>query len=114
MRFLKRSGEGRLVRHYFLVSVIIICAGLITSGLLEVYFSHQENLDHFGLIQKEIATSTAFKIEQFVQETERTLRAATRSREIVRDGLSTGYKWELRRLLVNAPAVTEAVAFDAH
>ena len=114
MRFLKRSGEGRLVRHYFLVSVIIICAGLITSGLLEVYFSHQENLDHFGLIQKEIATSTAFKIEQFVQETERTLRAATRSREIVRDGLSTGYKWELRRLLVNAPAVTEAVAFDVH
>ncbi|HEY5543514.1 MAG TPA: sensor histidine kinase [Candidatus Binatia bacterium] len=106
--------QGRLVRHYFLVSVIIICAGLTTSGLLEVYFSHQDNLEHFGLIQKEIATSTAFKIEQFVQETERTLRAATRSREIVRDGLSAGYKWELRRLLVNAPAVTEAVAFDVY
>lgn len=114
MRFFKRSNEGRLVRHYFLISVIIICAGLTTSGLLEVYFSHQDNLEHFGLIQKEIATSTAFKIEQFIQETERTLRAATRNREIVRDGLSTGYKWELRRLLVNAPAVTEAVAFDAH
>jgi len=114
MRFFKRSRQGRLVRHYFLGSVIIICAGLTTSGLLEVYFSHQENLDRFGLTQKEIAASTAFKIEQFVQETERTLRAATRSREIVRDGLSIAYKWELRRLLVNAPAVTEAVAFDVH
>jgi signal transduction histidine kinase len=114
MRLFKRSRQGRLVRHYFLVSVIIICAGLTTSGLLEVYFSHQENLDHFGLIQREVAASTAFKIEQFVQETERTLRAATRSRDIVRDGLSTGYKWELRRLLVNAPAITEAVAFDVH
>lgn len=114
MRLFKRSRQGRLVRHYFLVSVIIICAGLTTSGLLEVYFSHRENLDHFGLIQREVAAGTAFKIEQFVQETERTLRAATRSREIVRDGLSTGYKWELRRLLVNAPAITEAVAFDVH
>ena len=102
----------RLVRHYFLVSVITICAGLITSGVLEVYFSHKENWKHFGLIQREIAAATAFKIEQFIQETERTLRAATRSREIVRDGLATSYKWELRRLLVNAPEITEAVAFD--
>jgi len=104
----------RLVRHHFFISVIIICAGLVSSGVLEVYFSHQENLEHFGLIQKEIAQATAFKIEQFIQEIERTLRAATRSREIARDGLTANYKWELRRLLVNSPAVTEAVALDVY
>lgn len=112
MQLASDHDRRRLVRHHFLVSVIVICAGLITSGVLEVYFSHRENLENFSLIQKEIATSTAYKIEQFVQETERAVRAATRSREIVRDGLSVDYKWELRRLLVNAPAVTDAVAYD--
>ena len=35
--------RGRLVRHYFLISVLLISGGLITSGLLEIYFSYQEN-----------------------------------------------------------------------
>jgi signal transduction histidine kinase len=102
----------RLVRHYFFYWVMIISAGLITSGLLEVYFKYRESWNHFAVVQKEIATSTAFKIDTFVREIERTMRAATRSREIVRDGLTEDFKWELRRLLVNAPAIMEAVAFD--
>jgi HAMP domain-containing protein len=112
MQPFRYNSRQRLVRHYFFASVITICAGLITSGGLEVYFSQQENWKHVGLIQREIATSTAFKIEQFVQEIERTLRAATRRPEIVRDGLSANYKWELRRLLVNSPAINQAIAFD--
>ncbi|HLA11101.1 MAG TPA: sensor histidine kinase [Pyrinomonadaceae bacterium] len=114
LRLHRGRKRGRLVRHYFLASALLISAGLITSGLLEIYFGYQESWDLFGKIQKEIATGTAFKIEQFVQEIERDMKAATRSRELVRDGLSPDYKWELRRLLVNVPSITGAVAFDTH
>jgi signal transduction histidine kinase len=104
--------QGRLVRHYFLVWVIVISMGLITSGLLEMYFRHRESLAYFGLVQQEVAAAAAFKIEQFVHEVERSMRAATRTREIVRDGLSPDYKWELRRLLANVRSITEVIAFD--
>ena len=90
-----RGGGGRLVRHYFLASVILISGGLITSGLLELYFRYQESWEHFGEIQKEVAAGAAFKIEYFVDEIERSVRAATKTREIVRDGLTPEYQWEL-------------------
>ncbi|MBI4523623.1 MAG: HAMP domain-containing protein [Deltaproteobacteria bacterium] len=113
IRLNRARKQGRLVRHYFLASVILISGGLFTSGLLEVYFVYQESWEHLGRVQKEIASATAFKIEQYVEEIERTMRSATKTREIVRDGLSPDYKWELRRLLVNSPSIAEAVAFDA-
>lgn len=37
--------QGRLVRHYFLISVFLVSGGLITSGLVELYFRYQENRD---------------------------------------------------------------------
>ena len=104
--------HGRLVRHYFLVSAIVMSAGLILSGLLEISFRHRENWEHFSLIQQEIAAAAAFKIEQFVLEIERGMRRATKSRDLVSKGLSSDYKWELRRLLLNIRSITEAVAFD--
>ncbi len=107
-----RGGGGRLVRHYFLASVILISGGLITSGFLELYFRYQESWEHFGKIQKEVAAGAAFKIENFVDEIERSIRAATKTREIVRDGLTPEYQWELRRLLVNAPSITQAIGYD--
>jgi HAMP domain-containing protein len=104
--------EGRLVRHYFLALAILICSGLITSGFLEVYFGYQESWEHFSLIQQQIAASAGFKIEQYIQEIERSMRTATKTREITRDGITADFKWDLRRLLVTTPAMTEAVAFD--
>jgi signal transduction histidine kinase len=106
------GGGERLVRNYFLTSVILISGALVTSGLLEVYFHYQESWEHFGLIQKEVTAGAAFKIETFVDEIESSMTAATKTREIVRDGLSPEYQWELRRLLVNTPAITQVVAFD--
>jgi len=107
-----RGGGGRLIRHYFLASVLLISGGLITSGLLELYFRYQESWEHFGQIQNEVAAAAAFKIENFVEDIERSIRAATKTREIVRDGLTPEYQWELRRLLVNAPSITQAIAYD--
>ncbi len=111
-RIFRGRRRGHLIRHYFFVSVILISAGLIASGALEVYFSYRESQVNLTLLQQEIASGAAFKIERFVQEIERTIKAATRSREIGTQGLSPGYKFELEKLLLIAPAITEAIALD--
>lgn len=105
--------RGRLVRHYFFISVILISGGLITSGLLEIYFRYRESREQIALLHREVAAGTAFKIERFVQEIEGAMRAATKSREIILKGLTPDYKFELEKLLTIARAITEVVALDA-
>jgi signal transduction histidine kinase len=108
-----RRKRGRLVRHYFLISLVLISGGLITSGLSELYFRYRESAADLVRLQQEITSGVASKIEQFVQEIERTTRGAAKSREITEKGLSPEYRFELRRLLAIAPAITEAVAIDS-
>jgi signal transduction histidine kinase len=108
-----RQKRGRLVRHYFLISLVLISGGLITSGLSELYFRYRESAEDLVRLQQEITSGVASKIEQFVQEIERTARGAAKSREITEKGLSPEYRFELRRLLAIAPAITEAVAIDS-
>jgi len=110
--FPRRRREGKFVRSYFAALAILISGSVLSAGLLGIYYQYQENWELYGRIQKEIANSTAEKIEGFIGEIENAMKAATRSREIVRDGLTPEYKWELRRLLVNTSSITEAVAFD--
>ncbi|HEV8719609.1 MAG TPA: cache domain-containing protein [Candidatus Binatia bacterium] len=77
-----------------------------------MYFRHGESWELYAQIQKEITASAAVKIEQFIQEIQRGMRAATKTTEVVQHGLSSEFQRELRRLLVNSPSITEAVAFD--
>ena len=102
-----------MVRGYFLISVLLISGGLISSGLLEIYYRYYENLEEIGLLQREVAAGAAFKLENFVHEIERTMRGATKSREIIIKGLTPGYRFELRKLLLIAPQITDLVAMDA-
>ncbi len=44
--------RGRLVRDYFLISVVLIGGGLITSGLVEIYFRYQEKPRTVGALAK--------------------------------------------------------------
>ena len=113
--FLRKLGaprRGRLVRDYFLISVFLIGGGLITSGLIEIYYRYQESREQLALLQKEIAAGAAFKIERFVQEIHDTLKGATKSRDIAPKGLTPDFRFELEKLLLIAPAVTEAVALN--
>jgi signal transduction histidine kinase len=104
--------RGRLVRDYFLISVLLIGGGLTTSGLIEIYYRYEESQEQLALLQKEIAAGAAFKIEHFVQEIHNTLKGATRSRDIAPRGLTPEFRFELEKLLLIAPAVTEAMALD--
>src|SRR5262245_4015399 len=74
--------RGRLIRHYFLISLVLISGGLVTSGISELYFRYRESAADLVRLQQEITSGAASKIEQFVQEIERTTRGAAKSREI--------------------------------
>jgi signal transduction histidine kinase len=110
--FFRRRPRGRLVRDYFWISVLLIGGGLTASGLVEIYFRYQESREQLSLYQKEVAAGAAFKIERFVQEIHNTLKGATRSREIAPKGLTPEFRFELEKLLLIAPALTEAIALD--
>ena len=115
IRYFGGSGgrqRGRLMRDYFLVSVLLVGGGLIASGAIEIYYSFQESQEHLADVQREVATGAAIKIERFVQEIHNTLKGATRSREIAPKGLTNEFRFELEKLLLTAPAITEAVALD--
>jgi signal transduction histidine kinase len=105
--------RGRLVRHYFLTSVLMIAGGLIASGVLEIYFRYQESRQQLALLQQEAANVAALEIEHFIHDIETAMRAATKYRDIAPQRISAEYEFELRRLLYLAPAITEVAAIDA-
>src|SRR5262245_13288498 len=104
--------RGRLMRDYFLVSVLLVGGGLTISGGVEIYYSFQESQPNLADVQREVAAGAAVKIERFIQEIHNTLKGATRSREIAPRGLTDEFRFELEKLLLIAPAITEAVALD--
>src|SRR5262245_66609610 len=67
---------GRLVRRTFLIALALVCGGLLTSGVVELFFRYRESVEAIGALQREMAQGAAFKIQQFVQDIERTLRAS--------------------------------------
>lgn len=110
----RRSGRERLVRHYFFFSVILLAGGLISSGLVEIYFRYQENLEQLALTQQDAVVGASLKIERFIQDVVTSMRAATKSRDITPGGISPSYEFELKRLLFLEPAITEATALDGN
>ncbi len=107
-----RRGRGRLVRQYFFVFLLLIGGGLITSGLLEVYFGYRESREQIAVLQGEVASRAALRIAQFILTIEAQMKAATVSSVVARKGIGPDYQFELGKLLSIAPAVTEVSAID--
>jgi signal transduction histidine kinase len=116
--------QRRLIRRYFLISALLLAGGLLVSGLVEMYFRYHEIRDNIAQLQQEAATGAASKIGQAMQEIHSSMVAATRSRDVAsaspgfRDGplrklFDEMLAGELDRLLLIAPAITEAFALDA-
>lgn len=113
-----RSGNGegrggRLLRRTFVIALLLVSGTLLTSGAVELFFRYRESVEAIGALQREMAQGAAFKIQQFVQDIEKTMRASTQTQEIVLSGLTEAYRFELIQLLKNTPAITEAIAVDA-
>jgi signal transduction histidine kinase len=108
-----RRRRGRLVRHYFLISLLLIAGGLISSAALEIYFRYRESQEQIALLEREAAAVGALKIERFIEDIATAIRGSTKSREVMHSRVSSEYRFELKRLLYLAPAITEAVALDS-
>src|SRR5690349_23770095 len=111
-RICRAGDHQRLVRSYFLVSAILIAGGLISAGILEIYFRYKEGMEQIGLIQQDAAVGAALRIERFIQDIATTMKAVTRSPDIRSSKKRTDYEFELKRLFFLAPAITEALVLD--
>src|SRR5882724_8388314 len=107
------KGSGRLLRRTFVIALVLVSGGLLTSGVVELFFRYRESVEAIEELQREMAQGAAFKIQQFVRDIEKTLRASTQAQEIIAAGLTEAYRFELIKLLKVAPAITEAVALNA-
>ena len=112
-RAFSRRRHGRLIRDYFLISILLIATGLSVSAAVEIYFRYFEARDHLALLQQESATVAAVKIDRFIQDIETAMKAAAKGQDISSRGIAPDYNFELKKLLFLAPAISEAVVLDA-
>ncbi len=69
--------RGRLFGKYVAFLVVLVGGLLVASGLLELYFSYQEAKRALVRLEREKALAAAERIERFVKDIERQLRATT-------------------------------------
>jgi len=108
-----QPGRSRLERQYFIVFGLLLGGGLITSGLLDVYFRYRENREQIEALQREVASGAATRIAQFVLTVESQLRAAAVSSALADKARLSAYQFELEKLTAVAPSVSEVTAIDA-
>lgn len=100
--------RGRLLRHYFLISVLSIAGGLIASGVVETYFRYRESMEQLAFQQREAANVAALKIQTFIHDIETVMKAATKYQSTAREQIAADYEFEVKKLFYLAPAITEA------
>ena len=64
-------------------------------------------------LQQEMAKGAAFKIQQYIDTITQTLRTAVQTSDIVTEGITDSYRFQLHRLLRVLPALTAVKAVDA-
>jgi signal transduction histidine kinase len=109
-----RPARGRLVRRYFLVAVLLVAGGLIVSAALEIYFRYHESREGLAVLQQEAAAVAALKIERFIDDVETSMKMTAKGQDISGPGGATDYRFELKRLLFFAPAITDVSVIDSH
>lgn len=102
----------RPVRRTFLFAFVLVIGGLVIGAAVELVLRYRENVDAASVLQNEIAESAAFKIRQFIDDIEKSMRASAYNAEAVATGLSESLRFELLALLKTTPAITSAVALD--
>ena len=75
----RRTHRSQLFRKYLTVLVVLVGGTLAANGVLEGYFSYQENQAALVAIQHAKASGAAARIGQFVEEIERQVREGYQS-----------------------------------
>lgn len=102
-----------LFRKYALLFAVLVSAVLIANGLVEIYFSYQENKTALLSIQREKAETAAAVIERFVKEVEAQVGWTMHAGFLSQSEALAQRRIDYFRLLRQAPAITEIVYLDA-
>jgi two-component system, NtrC family, sensor kinase len=104
--------RGSLFAKYAGPLVVLVSGGLVVSGLVQIYFSYQENKSALARIQQEKAAAAAIRIERFVRELEHDLAWISQTPWGLR-GVPLGERrLDSLRLLRQVPAITEVSHID--
>ncbi|MGH7265064.1 MAG: GAF domain-containing protein, partial [Candidatus Rokuibacteriota bacterium] len=106
------SARGHLFRKYVVVIVTLVGGTLLTSGLVEIYFSYQENKAALVAVQREKALGVAAKIEQFIREIERQVGWTSQAPWTAGAVTIEQRRFDSLRLLRQVPAITEVSHLD--
>jgi signal transduction histidine kinase len=104
--------RGHLFWKYVVLFVTLVSGALLTSGLVEIYFSYQENKSALVMIQREKAEAVASKIEQFINEIERQIRWTIQPQWSTGAASLEQRRLDYLRLLHQVPAVTDVSYLD--
>jgi len=107
------KARGRLFRKYVVLCMILVTGALLTSGLIEIYFSYQENKTALVSVQREKAAAAASRIEQFIREIENQIGWTTHASFAPQGGALDQRRFDYLRLLRQAPSITEISYLDA-
>src|SRR5438309_4081035 len=99
--------RGGFFLKYVVLFAILVSGALVTSGLVEIYFSYQENKAALVRVQREKAVTAAARIEQFVREVERQIGWIAQSPWGARGVPCAQRRFDSPRLLRQVPAITE-------
>ena len=109
----EQKPRRHLFRKYMLVFVTVVCGTMLASGLMEAYFSYQENKASLVRIQRERALAAASKIGRFVEEIERQISWVLPALGGVRALNPKQWRIDFLRLLRSVPSVTELRYLDS-
>jgi signal transduction histidine kinase len=104
--------RASLFLKYAIPLVVLVSGALVVSGLVEIYFSYQENKSALVRIQDEKAAAASIRIERFVRELEHDLSWIAQTPWGAR-GVPIGQRrLDSLRLLRQVPAITEVSHID--
>lgn len=107
---LLRIPRGRLFRKYALFFVTLVSVALLSSGLIGLYFSYQENRAALVALQSEKALAAAAKIEQYIGDIEHQI-GWTALPQIGAEAPAQR-RYDFLKLLRQVPAITEVSLLD--
>jgi signal transduction histidine kinase len=104
--------RGRLARKYAVILVALVTGALVTSGVIQIYYSYNENKDALVALQREKAAGAASQIESFVREIERQLVWTTQPLLVPSSAALEQRRIDAVRLQRQVPAITEFSHLD--
>ncbi len=105
--------RGYLFWKYVVLFVVLVSGALLTSGLVEIYFSYKENKSSLLTIQREKAAAAASQIDQFIREIESEIGWTTQASFAPQGAALEQRRFDYLRLLRQAPSITEVSYVDA-